>query len=372
MTVRDDRFAPRSGGTLMKAVVTTGLGGLEKLEYRDVPMPALGPGDILVRVLAAGLNNVDVNTRLGWYAASVAAGTADLLAAPPDRGREAGGGWDEPTPFPLIQGADCCGIVTAVGGRAPGELRGRRVVIRPCMRPAGFGDPRTVWLGSDLDGAFAQYVKAPASEVFPVDADLADAELAALPCAYGTAENLLRRAGVTAGERVLVTGASGGVGAAVVQLATARGATVIAVTSPDKSDAVRALGADLVATRDRDLAEQLGPQSIDVVIDNVSGPQFGRLLGLVRRGGRYATAGAVAGPLVTLDKRMLYLRDLTVIGCTAWDEPVFPAVLAAAARGAARPPVAATFALAEMAAAQTAFLEKRRVGKIVVVPPAAD
>ena len=356
----------------MKAVVTTGVGGLEKLEYRDVPLPAVGPGDALVRVLAAGLNNVDVNTRLGWYSTSVTAGTADLVATPPDDGRQADGGWDQPTPFPLIQGADCCGVVAALGPLGPAELRHRRVVIRPCMRPSGFGELRTVWLGSDFDGAFAQYVKVPASEVFPVDSDLTDAELAALPCAYGTAENLLRRAGVTAGERVLVTGASGGVGAAVVQLAAARGATVIAVTSPGKSDALRALGAELVAARDGDLAAQLGPQSVDVVIDNVSGPGFGRLLDLLRRGGRYATAGAVAGPLVTLDKRTLYLRDLTVIGCTAWDEPVFPAVLAALARCEARPRIAATFALREMAAAQTAFLERRRIGKIVVVPPTGD
>jgi NADPH:quinone reductase-like Zn-dependent oxidoreductase len=371
MTVRDDRFALLPGGTRMKAVVTTGVGGLETLDYRDVPLPAVGPGEALVRVLAAGLNNVDVNTRVGWYSASVTAGTVDLVATPPD-GRQADGGWDQPTPFPLIQGADCCGIVAALCPPGPGELDGGRVVIRPCMRPAGFGDLRTVWLGSDVDGAFAQYVRVPASEVFPVVSELADAELAALPCAYGTAENLLRRAGVTAGERVLVTGASGGVGAAVVQLATARGALVIAATSPGKSDAVRALGAELVVPRDGDLAGQLGPQSVDVLVDNVSGPGFGRLLELLRRGGRYITAGAVAGPLVTLDKRTLYLRDLTLIGCTAWDEPVFPAVLAAVERGEVRPPVAATFALRDMAAAQTAFLEKRRVGKIVVVPPTPD
>jgi len=356
----------------MKAVVTTGVGGLEKLEYRDVPVPAIGPSDVLVRVLAAGLNNVDVNTRLGWYATTVTTGTADLVASPPDDARRAEGGWSEPTPFPLIQGADCCGAVAVVGRLAPEELRDRRVVIRPCMRPAGSRDLRTVWLGSDLDGAFAQYVKAPASEVFPIDAELSDAELAALPCAYGTAENLLRRAGVADHERVLVTGASGGVGAAVVQLAIARGAIVIAVTSPGKADAVRALGAELVVARDGDLATELGPQSVDAVIDNVSGPQFGRLLDLLRRGGRYATAGAIAGPLVTLDKRTLYLRDLTVIGCTAWDEPVFPAVLAAASRGQVRPPVTATFPLSEMAAAQAAFLETRRIGKIVVVPPPVD
>ena len=371
MTGRHDRFCLLATSRPMKAVVTTGVGGLERLEYRDVPVPAVGPKDVLIRVSAAALNNVDVNTRLGWYAPGVTAATADLEGAPPDPDR-ADSGWDEPTPFPLIQGADCCGTVAELGSRAPAELRGRRVVVRPCMRPSGFGELRTAWLGSDCDGAFAQYVRAPASEVFPVEAGLTDVELAALPCAYGTAENLLQRAGVAAGERVLVTGASGGVGTALVQLAAARGATVIATTSRGKCEAVRALGAELAVASDADPAGGIGHSTLDVVIDNVSGPGFAALLGLLRRGGRYATCGAIAGPLVAFDKRTLYLRDLTIIGCTAWDEPVFPAVLAAVARGEVRPPIDATFALGEMAAAQTRLLERRHIGKIVVVPPVAD
>ncbi len=224
-------------------------------------------------------------------------------------------------------------------------------------------------MGSDFDGAFAEYVRVPASEVFPVDCDWSDAELGAIPCAYGTAENMLGRAGVAEGEHVLVTGASGGVGSAAVQLAKRRGAVVTAVARPAKAAQVAALGADLVIGGRDDIADSVGAP-VDVVVDNVGGPAFAGLLGALRRGGRYVTSGAIAGPLVTFDKRTLYLNDLTVIGCTAWDQPVFPAVVAAIERGEIRPVVAATYPLARIADAQRDFLEKQHVGKLVLIPPA--
>ena len=209
----------------MKAVVTTGHGGLDRLEYRDVPVPEPASGEVLLRVLAAGVNNTEINTRLGWYSASVTTGTGGAAAAATGGTIAADdGGWSAATPFPLIQGTDCCGRVVEVGPGGDARLIGRRVLVRPCMRPAGFASMETVWMGSDFDGAFAQYVKAPASEVFVVECAWSDAELGSIPCAYGTAENMLRRAAVAAGEHVLVTGASGGVGSAVVQLAKRRGA----------------------------------------------------------------------------------------------------------------------------------------------------
>ena len=393
-TVLDPRrFTLTPGAATMLAVVTTGCGGYERLDYREVPVPAPGPGEVLLQVLAAGVNATDVNTRLGWYASQVTAGTleqAGATAAEPGTGSAAGsaapdrpaGGWDAPTPFPLIQGTDCCGVVVAAGPPLSGArendgprggrgeaLLGRRALVRPCMRPDGFGAPETVWLGSDFDGAFAQYVKAPASEVFAVDCALADTELGALPCAYATAENMLQRAAVAGGRRILVTGASGGVGAAAVQLAALRGARVTAVASAARGAEVEALGAELVVDRGAPLGETLGGEAFDVVVDNVAGPAFGELLLLLRRGGRYVTSGAIAGPLVTLDKRTLYLRDLTLIGCTAWDEPVFAALVAYVERGDLRPPVAAAYPLARIADAQRELLEKRHAGKIVLVPP---
>jgi NADPH:quinone reductase-like Zn-dependent oxidoreductase len=166
----------------------------------------------------------------------------------------------------------------------------------------------------------------------------------------------------------LVTGASGGVGSAVVQLVKRRGAEVIAVAGKSKIDAVRSLGA-VVIERGRDLLQELGQSSVDVVIDNVAGAGFEPLLKLLKRGGRYASSGAIAGPMVTMDMRDFYLKDIQLIGCTAWDEPVFPNLIGYIERGEIRPLVAKTFALKDIAEAQQEFLKKEHFGNFVLTPP---
>ena len=343
----------------MKAVVTRGHGGYDQLDFCDVALPTLAPGEVLLQVLAAGVNNTDINTRLGWYGKPTA-NPADPACAPE--------GWNGATPFPLIQGADCCGRVLEVGSASDAGLVGARVVVRSCMRMAGFASWDTRWLGTDFDGAFAQFVKVPVSEVFPVHCNWSDVELATIPCAYGTAENMLHRARVTAGDQVLVTGASGGVGSAAVQLALRRGATVTAITSTDKVDAVRALGATRVLCRDDPLPNTTAASNIDVVVDNVAGAAFPRMLKLLRRGGRYVTSGAIAGSDVALDMRELYLNDRTLIGTTAWDEPVFEQLIGYIERGEIRPLVAGSFPLADIVTAQKIFLEKSHIGNLVLVP----
>jgi len=180
---------------------------------------------------------------------------------------------------------------------------------------------------------------------------------------------MLHRAGVAAGEHVLVAGASGGVGSAVVQLARRRGAVVSAIAGPAKMEQVRHLGAQRVIARGDDLVATLGAESVDVVVDNVAGDGFGAMLGVLRRGGRYASSGAIGGPVVTLDMRTFYLKDLTLIGCTAWDEPVFPNLVDYIERGEIRPLLAKTFPLERIADAQREFLEKKHVGNFVLVPP---
>jgi NADPH:quinone reductase-like Zn-dependent oxidoreductase len=332
----------------VKAVVTTGNGGFDKLHYGEVPMPELGAGEVLIKVLAAGVNNTEINTRLGWYS---------------------GGGWHIPTPFPFIQGTDCCGIVTQTFETADAALVGKRVLVRPCMRPDGFSSMLNMWMGSDFDGAFAQYVKVPAHEVFPIESTWTDAELGSIPCSYGSAENMVQRSRVSSGEHVLVAGASGGVGSAVVQLAKVRGATVTAIVGKSKMDEVRRIGADFVIDRDSDLVSELGEECVDVVIDNVGGPHFEGELKALKRGGRYASSGAIGGPLVNLDLRTMYLKDLTLIGCTAWDEPVFPQLISYIESNRIAPLVAKTFLLEDIAQAQKEFLEKKHVGKFVLIPP---
>ena len=354
----------------MKAVVTAGNGGYEKLEYREVPRPVPKSGEVLLRVLAAGVNNTEINTRVGWYSRSVTAATSDEAAGDePSAEERADGGWNERTPFPFIQGTDCCGMVEEAGSGADEGLIGRRVLVRACMRTEGFGSMQNIWMGSDFDGAFAQYVAVPAGEVFPVECDWSDTELASIPCAYGTSENMLHRAGVSAGETVLVAGASGGVGSATVQLAKRRGARVIGICGAAKSERVREIGADRVVARGADIVEALGAESVDVVVDNVGGASFPQMLEVLRRGGRYVSSGAIAGPVVELDLRTMYLKDITLIGCTAWDEPVFGNLIDYIERGEIRPLVAKTFPLSEIAAAQAEFLKKEFVGKFVLEPP---
>ncbi|MEM7799606.1 MAG: zinc-binding dehydrogenase [Chloroflexota bacterium] len=309
-----------------------------------------------------------MNTRLGWYSSSVTSGTEQFS----DCGQEgeiADGGWNEETPFPLIQGTDCCGeVVESSALNSPLKI-GDRVLVRACMRQNGFDSIKNIWMASDFDGAFAQYVKVPASEAFAVNCGWSDVELATIPCAYGTAENMVHRAQVLAGDRVMVTGASGGVGSAVVQLAKRRGAQVTAVTSPAKAEQVKALGADRVLLRDADLIAELGESSVDVVIDNVAGEGFPTLLKLMARGGRYASSGAIAGPMVNMDMRDFYLKDLSLIGCTAWDEPVFPNLIGYIERGEIKPLVDRVYPLEEIAVAQQAFMQKTHVGNFVLIPP---
>lgn len=350
----------------MMAVVTTGTGGYDELDYRAVPIPMPGPGEVLLKVLAAGVNNTEINTRLGWYSSSVRNGTNDTDAG---GGGRSDGGWNDATPFPLIQGTDCCRRVVAAGPSVDEGWVGARVRVRLCMRTDGFDSMDTVWLGSDIDGAFAQYVVVPQSEIFAVACAWSDAELASIPCAYGTADNMVRRAGVREGTQVLVPGASGGVGSAVVQLAKRRGAEVIGITSATKRDRVRDIGADHVLAREDDVLEALGSSGVDVVVDNVAGPSFGTMLEVLRRGGRYVSSGAIAGPIVELDMRTMYLKDITLIGCTAWDEPVFPNLVSYIERGELKPILDRTFPLDRIADAQRTFQSKRHGGKIVLIPP---
>jgi NADPH:quinone reductase-like Zn-dependent oxidoreductase len=370
---KHDRFDPRAGRKTMKAVVTVGNGGYDKLQCRVVSLPKLEPGEVLLQVLAAGVNNTEINTRIGWYSSSVSTATEDAAVAEEKHATaKADGGWNEATPFPFIQGTDCCGRIVAVAPNGDESTIGSRVLVRACMRPFGFESMENIWMGSDFDGAFAQFVKVPAGEVFAVHCDWSDVELATIPCAYATAENMVHRCKVGKGENVLVPGASGGVGSAVVQLVKRRGATVTAIAAKAKMEQVLSIGADHVIDRNEDVTASLGENSMDVVIDNVAGPAFGGLLKVLKRGGRYASSGAIAGPLVTLDMRTFYLKDLRLIGCTAWDEPIFPNLISYIERGELRPLVAKVFPLERIADAQAEFLEKKHVGNFVLIPPPLD
>jgi NADPH:quinone reductase-like Zn-dependent oxidoreductase len=355
----------------MKAILLNGHGGFEALQYRDdIALPTAGPDEVLIKVAAAGINNTDINTRIGWYSKKVEGDTNSGAESGFDEVDAEDASWSGvPMAFPRIQGADCCGVIVAVGEAVDSNRIGERVIVRNMLRSYVDYRPYECWtFGSECDGAFAQYAKAPARETHAVDCDWSDAELASIPCAYSTAENMLHRADVAA-ERVLVTGASGGVGSAAVQLAKRRGAHVTALAGASKLEEVRALGADDVVDRNADLVASIGGNSIDVVVDLVAGEGWPSLLEVLKRGGRYVTAGAIAGPLVELDVRTLYLKDLTLIGCTFQDDVVFNNLVGYIERNEIRPLVAATFPLHEIERAQQRFLGKNFTGKLVLIPP---
>jgi len=348
----------------MCAVVLTGHGGLDRLEWReDLDVPRPGEGEVLIEVSASSVNNTDINTRTAWYSKAVRGDTASGAAEGNAEADTADGGWSgEPLVFPRIQGADCCGEIVAVGPGVPESRIGERVLVRALQSTGADGGPSTTWtFGSECDGGFAQYAKTSAADALPVRADWSDNELASIPCAYSTAEGMLQRIGLK-DESVLITGASGGVGSAAIQLAKRRGAQITAMTSADKAEAVRALGADAIVTRDDPFAEGV----FDAVVDLVAGPRWPDMIAALRRGGRYVTAGAIAGPIVELDVRTLYLHDLTLFGSTFQPDNILPDVIGYIERGELRPLIAQTFALKDLRRAQEAFLKKDHLGKIVI------
>lgn len=349
----------------MRAVLLTGHGGYEKLELRDdVPVPVPGRHDVLIKVGAAGINNTDINTRIGWYSKAVAqatdAGAASGIAEADDDG------WSGAAfTFPRIQGADACGRIVAVGSNVDPARVGERVLVMPNLPGSSRYDIR--YFGSEVDGAFADYACVPSTNAYAVNSPLSDAELASFPCAYATAENMLTRIGLKAGEHVLITGASGGVGSAAVQLAKRRGAEVTAIAAADKADAVQALGASRVIPRDADLEALFGQEHFDAAVDVVGGAQFGAILDALKRGGRYGVSGAISGPVVDLDLRTLYLKDLRLIGCTVLEPEVFPNLIGTIERKEIRPLIAASYNMSDIVAAQQDFLKKRHVGKIILL-----
>jgi NADPH:quinone reductase-like Zn-dependent oxidoreductase len=340
---------------LMRGVWLTGHGDFDQIEIRhDIPTPQVSPNDVLIRVSAAAVNNTDINTRTAWY--SKQEGAAEDAA------------WGgTPMQFPRIQGADVCGRIVSVGGEVSPERIGERILVEPCLWEVNGKRMEQPWyFGSECDGGFAEYTVVASRHAYKVNSKYSDIELASFPCSYSTAENLLTRAKVGKDDRLLVTGASGGVGSAVIQLAKAREAEIIAVTSSSKAQGILDLGATQTIQRGESLLKELSQSSVDVVIDLVAGEQWPEFLEVLRPKGRYAVAGAIGGPLVKLDVRTLYLKDLSFFGCTVLEPEVFPNLITHIEDESIHPLVARIFSLEEIVDAQKAFLSKKHTGKIVL------
>lgn len=341
----------------MHAVHLTGFGDVDRLAYVEVPRPDPAPGEVLIKVGACGLNNTDINLRTGWYSED------------PDADSQTG--WQKTAPaFPIIQGADAVGEIVAVGADVDSKRIGERVMVNPTLYKSDPENPADIdYIGSERPGGFAEYACIPATNAHAINSPLSDAELATFPTSYMTAWHMLERARVTAGETVLVTGASGGVGSALVQLVMARGAQVIAVAGQNKLHHLRDLGAAHVIPRETaDIETALADYAVDVVADVVGGPNIAAYMHAIKAGGRIVTAGAIAGPHVEIDLRILYLRHLTLIGSTLGTASDFAGLIDTIEAGKIRPLLAMTFPLAQMREAQQTFSAKGFFGKIVLVP----
>ena len=339
--------------TTMTAAVTVGHGGPEQIDvHTDWPCPQPGPGEVLVRVTSAALNNTDIWSREGAY------GTAT--------DPEAIVGWKgQPLDFPLIQGIDIAGTVSAVGPDVDPAWIDARVIVDPIAEYDGDFPARII--GSELDGGFAQYHCCSERQLRDVSASpLSDAQLSCLPTAYGTASGMLHKARCASGERVLVTGASGGVGMAAVQLLLNRGCEVVARTSAAQRELILALGVSEVSIRGIDDVSEL--RYVDAVVDVVGGDEFGLLVDRLRNGGRLVTAGAIAGPVVPFDIRRLYLGQRTLIGSTMHTPSAFDELADVAVAGGVEPLVAASYPLTDIGIAQARFVAKDFVGKLVLEP----
>ncbi|NOD76443.1 zinc-binding dehydrogenase [Ruegeria sp. HKCCD4315] len=354
----------------MKAMVTMGHGGLEQMVlHGNWPRPEPQIGEVLIKVAACGLNNTDVNTRSGWYSKTVTDATTGGAFEEVGEDDPTWGG--NPITFPRIQGADICGHIVAVGEGVDPRRIGERVITDGWLRDPN--DPenmdKTGYYGSERDGGFAEYATTLAVNAVPITSDLSDAELATFSCSYSTAEGMLTRANVTGRDTVLVPGASGGVGGALVQLAKRRGARVIAMASEAKHADVARLGPDVILPRGpKDLRDALGDEKITVVADVVGGSYWPNLIDILERGGRYTCSGAIAGPMVEFDLRTFYLRDLTFTGSTVIDPQVMRNLVDYIEAGEIKPALAATYPLEELREAQAAFIAKQHTGNIVVIP----
>jgi len=343
----------------MRAVVLTGHGGMDKLEYHeDWPTPRPSESEVLVKIAACGMNNTDVNTRSGWYAKSVTEATTggayDTVSDEDD------GGWDGGLNFPLIQGGDVAGTVAAVGEGVDNSLIGKRCLVDTVLRD--WDEPmnlhKTGYLGSAKNGGYADYMVIDHRNINPINTDW-------------SAENMLVRACVDENDTVLIPGASGGVGSALIQLARRRGAKTIALASEAKHEEVGKLSPTVLLPRQPDdlaaaIRQATGKDKVTVVADIVGGDQFPNILEMLDRGGRYTCSGAIAGPIVDLDLRTMYLNDLTFFGNTIFQPNVFPNLVKYIENSEIVPMLAASYPLKDFHAGQEAFIEKKHTGNIVV------
>jgi len=363
----------------MKAVLLTGHGGVEKLEYAEsVPVPEPGAGEVLVAVTATAKNNTDRKAREGLYPTK-------------DKGEvtsfQMGG--SATLTFPRIQGADVVGRVAAVGPGVEVTRIGQRGLLDFNLYADDRRDINLTpdYYGHGADGGFADYIAVPSDQFHHIDnPDLADAELASMGmCSYQTAFHMLTFARVKSGERILVTGASGGVGTALIQLCRIMGAIPFALSQPDKADALLKMGAEAVLDRsdmgsftDR-VKAVTGGRPLDAVMDLAGGDMTSAFIDAMifdmnsrRDYPRLSIAGASAGNVSEILWTKIYLYQVQIFGVSHGTREEAEQLIAWIRSGQLRPVLHAAFKLSDLHKAERYFMNRNSnyLGKIVIVPDA--
>ena len=343
----------------MQAVYIEAHGGPEVLTLGERPEPEVAAGQVKVRVRATALNRLDLYTRAG------------------DRGLE------RQFPPPLILGGDCAGEVAGVGPGVAGLKEGDRVVINPrlsCQQcPACLSGQddlcrRSQFLGSALDGSYAEYLSVPAANAHFIADGASFEQAAAIPTTYLPVWNMLaRRLQLKPWQTVLVLSASAGVGTAAIQMAKdVIGARVIATTSTaEKAAKARDLGADEVINyTEEDIRQRVreitGGAGVDCVVDHVGADFFGPAFASLRPGGRYGICGATTGLRAELHLGLLFSQQKEVYGVYMGTKEDMRQIVEMLNRGAVRPVVDRAFPLPEAAAAHEAMEATSFFGKLLL------
>jgi NADPH:quinone reductase-like Zn-dependent oxidoreductase len=320
-------------------------GGPEVLVMEDVPDPAAGPGEVLIRLRASALNHLDVWIRKGLPS----------------------------VPKPRILGADGAGVVEAIGEGVEGVAPGDRVVINPGVEAAN-GSIHVI--GEHGDGTNAELIAVPATNVHPIPGGLSFEEAAAFPLVFETAYRMLvTRARLEPGEWVLLWGIGSGVSTAGLAIAKALGARTI-VTSSSDAKLARAvgLGADVTVNHAAGdvkavVKEATGGHGADVVIEHVGEATWRTSLDVAAREGRIAVCGATSGPNPPAALHRIWWKQLTILGSTMGTRADFAGAYALVSEGRARPVVDEVFPLDEIRAAHARLEAGEQLGKVVLAIP---
>ncbi len=359
----------------MKAMVLTGHGDLDKLQYKEVPTPSPAHGEVLVQVTATAKNNTDRKAREGLYPTKKGETTSFQMGGKPT------------LIFPRIQGADIAGRVVDVGAGVDRSRIGERGLLDFNIYADSRRDINLTpdYYGHGADGGYAEYVAVPSDQFHAVpNADLDDAQLAAMGmCSYQTAMHMLTSARITAGERVLVTGASGGVGTALIQLCRIMGAVPYALSTMDKAAALTELGAESVLDRaDMDsfverVKTQTGGKPFDAVMDLVGGEMTDRFIDAMifdmnvrETYPRLSIAGASGGNVSEILWTRIYLYQVQIFGVSHGTREEAEQLVDWIRSGQLKPVLHGAFPLSELHQAERYFMNRgsNYLGKIVIVP----